>query len=299
MSIKKLQDSDQEKLEQFLSGYPETSMFLRSNMKRVGLEYQDKDYHGDYFGAFDKAGNVTGVLAHYWNGNIMMQAKDQSILSVLIDAFRNAATRPVAGILGVDDQAKTVIDELLLSDKNYSTNNSDSLYSLDLDTLSFPPHFDSSNAKIIDANEVDKAILTRWLKAYEIEALRSDDSKALDKRIENQVNRIINGTDCWALLIDDEPVSLSAFNARLSNIVQIGPVWTPPEYRSRGYARALVAMTLQKAREDGVKQAILFTDNIAASKAYKAVGFEKIGLYRLALLKRPHKIDHTLHNNKK
>lgn len=44
-------------------------------------------------------------------------------------------------------------------------------------------------------------------------------------------------------------------------------------------------LTLQKAKQEGIKQAILFTNNPAAIKAYEAIGFRKIGLYCLALLK--------------
>jgi RimJ/RimL family protein N-acetyltransferase len=40
----------------------------------------------------------------------------------------------------------------------------------------------------------------------------------------------------------------------------------------------------------GTKQAILFTDNPAAIKAYLAIGFKKIGNYRLALLEKPIKL---------
>ena len=97
----------------------------------------------------------------------------------------------------------------------------------------------------------------------------------------------MTGEDHWILLRDSEPVSLSGFNARLPDMVQIGPVWTPPEHRNRGYARTLVAMTLQKAKQCGVKKSILFTDNPAAAKAYEAVGFQQIGLFRLALLNNP------------
>ena len=115
----------------------------------------------------------------------------------------------------------------------------------------------------------------------------SDDNEILNKHVESFVDRMINGTDCRVLLIDGEPVSLSGFNARLPDIVQIGPVWTPTEYRSRGYARTLVALTLQKERKQGVQKAILSTGNPVAAKAYEAIGFEKIGSYCLALLKEP------------
>src|SRR3546814_5637873 len=68
-------------------------------------------------------------------------------------------------------------------------------------------------------------------------------------------------------------------------MVQIGNVWTPPELRGRGYARAVVAGALQYARRRGVADAILFTgdDNHAAQQAYVALGFTRIGDYAILL----------------
>lgn len=287
MTIRKLQNSDAEKLELFLSGHAETSMFLRSNMKRVGLEYQDKSYYGDYFGALDGAGNIMGVIAHYENGNVMMQAQDPGILSALITVFQGVATRPIAGVLGAVDQANTVIDGLSLSNKDYTLNSAEGLYALDLNKLRMPENFDFSKARMVKATEDHKDILCTWNKAYDIEALGTEDNEDLDKRLESEAQSIIQNGDRWILMRDDTPVCMSGFNARLPDIVQIGPVWTPPEHRSHGYARALVAITLQQAKDEGIEKAILFTDNPAAAKAYKAIGFEEIGAYRLAFLKHP------------
>ena len=63
------------------------------------------------------------------------------------------------------------------------------------------------------------------------------------------------------------------------DMVQVGGVWTPPQARSRGYARSAVALSLRAARERGVRRAILFTGdhNVPAIKAYRALGFERNG----------------------
>ena len=287
MTVLRVQNSDAKKLEHFLSGHIETSMFLLSNMRRSGLEYKDKEYHGNYLGHVDEAGNFTGVLAHYWNGIIIVQTSDDFSLGKLITVFCDGETRPVAGVLGADGQAKTVIKRLGLSGEAFATNRSEGLYALDLDRLSLPLDFDYSRSKLVEAKRLDRVVLKRWIKAYEIETLGSEDDGALEKHVQNRVERIFGDTDCWALLNDGSPVSLCGFNARLPEIVQIGPVYTPPEYRNRGFARVLVGLTLQKVKEQGVRKAILFTDNPAATKAYLAIGFEKIGSYRIALLKQP------------
>ena len=70
-------------------------------------------------------------------------------------------------------------------------------------------------------------------------------------------------------------------------MVQVGPVWTPPEHRNKGYARLLLAHTLYQEKLKGTKQAILFTDNPAEIKVYLALGFKKISNYRLTLLEKP------------
>jgi predicted GNAT family acetyltransferase len=50
-----------------------------------------------------------------------------------------------------------------------------------------------------------------------------------------------------------------------------------------------VARSLLDARSDGVERAVLFTGdaNIAARKAYAALGFRRVGDYRLSILQDP------------
>jgi predicted GNAT family acetyltransferase len=83
--------------------------------------------------------------------------------------------------------------------------------------------------------------------------------------------------------VDDTPVSVCTHNARVSETVQIGGAWTPPELRGRGYARRVVAGSLREAEWEGVTRAILFTDNVAARCAYKALGFRRIGEYGMVV----------------
>jgi predicted GNAT family acetyltransferase len=125
------------------------------------------------------------------------------------------------------------------------------------------------------------------MKSYYIEALGAPNDETLDQKAQDHWDRRLQKNDNWVLLLDGTPVALSAFNARLDCMVQIGPVWTPPEYRNKGFARLLLAYTLHKEKLKGTKQAILFTDNPAAIKAYLAIGFKKIGNYRLAILEKP------------
>jgi predicted GNAT family acetyltransferase len=89
----------------------------------------------------------------------------------------------------------------------------------------------------------------------------------------------------WVALDCGAPVSLSAFNASLPDIVQLGGIYTPPELRGRGYARVAVAASLLAARERGAERAILFTSNPSAARAYEALGFQRTGSYAVILFR--------------
>jgi predicted GNAT family acetyltransferase len=66
---------------------------------------------------------------------------------------------------------------------------------------------------------------------------------------------------------------------------QLGGIYTPPDLRGRGYAKAAVAGSLMAARDRGASRAVLFTNNPSAARSYEAVGFKRLGGYGLALFK--------------
>lgn len=285
--IRPLNNDDYEAYEHFLGPFAATSMFLRSNALKAGLEYQGQDYQGEYLGSFDASGDINGVLVHYWNSNIMMQTASVDVLQNLISVFKDSVSRSVGGILGQDSQAQAVIEGLGLSDARYVTDRNEELYELDLENLVMPSDIEDHRYSMAAAGQVERQILKQWIKDYELETRTVRDPDNHDAHVEDRVERTIKGSDCWALFVDDQPVSLSGFNARLPDVVQIGPVWTPIESRNKGYARLLVALTLERARNEGIRKSVLFTDTPAGTKAYKAIGFREVGSYRLALLNKP------------
>ena len=292
MNIRLLKGQDTKKLEEYLAPHKAECMFICSNLRAAGIEYQGADFEGEYFGCVDKGDvhrqHLLGVIVHYWNGNIMMHASNQEALEHLVLHLKKNIKRPVAGVLGPRMQAEYVIKNLGLSDAQFNINSREGLYAINLDALnelSMP-----NNMSVIAAQDVSKTILIQWMKSYDIEALGVPSTNDLEIKVEESLNKRLKKNESWVLLLHGTPVALSAFNARLSDMVQVGPVWTPPEFRNKGFARLLLAYTLQNEKLNGTKQAILFTDNSAAVKAYLAIGFKKIGDYCLALLEKPTKV---------
>ncbi|WP_139792875.1 GNAT family N-acetyltransferase [Pseudophaeobacter leonis] len=83
------------------------------------------------------------------------------------------------------------------------------------------------------------------------------------------------------LEVGGAPVAMTNFNAALPSIVQVGGVYTPPDLRGLGYARRAVALHLAEAQQAGITEATLFAANPAAARAYEAIGFSRIGSYRI------------------
>ncbi|OSQ42029.1 GNAT family N-acetyltransferase [Thalassospira sp. MCCC 1A01428] len=289
MQYRLLHEPDRAALEHFLSTHTSSTMFLRNNLRAAGMGRRQHPLSADYFAAVTADGTVHAVIAHMRAGNVLVQGTPDNvgIINQLADFCRDHVTGPVAGILGPSEAAQAVMQCWGLMDSHYATNHDEALYHLDLDRLelSMPPLADSY--QVVDAAKIDRATLLRWMRDYEMEALGAGETPSLDGRVAARVVTALEDRAWWGLIVEGEPVALAGFNARLPDIVQLGPVWTPPAYRNLGYARLLVAKCLQAVRARGCKASVLFTNNPAAARAYEAVGFEVIGTYRLALLEKP------------
>lgn len=72
-------------------------------------------------------------------------------------------------------------------------------------------------------------------------------------------------------------------------MTRIGPVYTPPKERGRGYARALVAAVSRRRLTEGDSACCLFTDlaNPVSNAIYPQVGYRPVGDYALIRLGQP------------
>ena len=77
---------------------------------------------------------------------------------------------------------------------------------------------------------------------------------------------------------DGAAVSLCGVGGTTPNGIRIGPVYTPPSARRRGYASALVAQASQLQLDAGRRFCFLFTDlaNPTANHIYQAIGYEPV-----------------------
>ena len=128
----------------------------------------------------------------------------------------------------------------------------------------------NATGKLRLAIESDRALLTDWGQAFEREALGDNEPKSdhqlwFDRHLENKSLFV------WQ---DRVTVSMAASGGATPNGIRINAVYTPPEYRGKGYATSCVAQMSQQLLER-YKYCFLFTDlaNPISNHIYGKIGF--------------------------
>jgi GNAT superfamily N-acetyltransferase len=278
-TVRLARPGDERQIEVFLERHADSSLFLRSHLARGGLVDEGKPLQGTYAIGVD-GGQVVGVAMHTWNGIIFLQAPESA--ASLVKLATGATGRAIVGLGGPWSQVKAA--HLGLGAPAVKRRSLEDLFALNLSDLVAPAPLRSGAAAFRLAEECDLELLRDWRFGYEVECTghpETDTTRTFAARaIEGHVER----GEAFLLEVDGIPVSLCTHNARVRDNVQIGRVWTPPELRGRGYARRVVAGALRVADREGVKRAVLFTENPAARRSYEALGFRRVGDFGVIVL---------------
>ncbi|NIZ08285.1 GNAT family N-acetyltransferase [Pseudooceanicola sp. HF7] len=266
-------------IEGFLSGYPETSMFLRGNLAAHGIGDTADPQATDFFLWFEED-ELRGVVGLTRSGFLMCQMPGQGDAAFAAVAKALEGHR-IVGLTGAADQAERFLAALGL-DPHLRVNHVEPLYRLELSSLATAPLI------CRPAEQWEIPMLTEWFAEYETDTgLAPLDPEELRTGAIARAERAAGHPDCRLLMEKGRPVAMAALNARAGDHVQVGGVFTPRDYRNRGYGRQATQALLLHARSQGARVAFLFANNPAAARAYEAIGFRQIGEYRVALTNAP------------
>jgi uncharacterized protein len=129
------------------------------------------------------------------------------------------------------------------------------------------------------AGTVDRDLVLAWTVAFSREALHDDDANT--GRLERSVDARLDGTETSGIVlweVERGPVALAGFGGPTPNGIRIGPVYTPPEHRGRGYGSAVTAATSQLQLDRGRRFCFLYTDlaNPTSNAIYMRIGYEPV-----------------------
>lgn len=129
--------------------------------------------------------------------------------------------------------------------------------------------------------EEDRGLLVGWLTDFRAEALSGDQRFDVERVVDLRLSGQATGRTGLFLWEDGDPavpVSLVGFGGFTPNGARIGPVYTPPDLRRRGYASALTAGVSAWLLSRGRRFCFLYTDqsNPTSNRIYADVGFRPV-----------------------
>jgi predicted GNAT family acetyltransferase len=137
-----------------------------------------------------------------------------------------------------------------------------------------PPRLVSGFMRL--ANPSDRGLVASWVYDFMSEALDEDDRPSAERSADRWVTGRGGSLYLWE---DDGAVaSLAGVRGPTPHGIRVGPVYTPPDRRGRGYASALVAGASQAQLDSGRTFVFLFTniENPTANRIYQSIGYEPV-----------------------
>ncbi|MEU9145460.1 GNAT family N-acetyltransferase [Streptomyces sp. NPDC048349] len=119
------------------------------------------------------------------------------------------------------------------------------------------------------ATGADLPLLLEWITAFHEEL--HDPSPASEAALRDRIS--YGGFLLWEHA--GAPVSLASFSRPIGSTARVGPVYTPPQLRGRGYAAGATHAASEAAYAAGASQVLLFTDlaNPTSNGIYLRLGY--------------------------
>lgn len=135
-------------------------------------------------------------------------------------------------------------------------------------------HPENVSGQMRIASEADVDLVAEWLKRFYVEAL--PDGPQIDFWGSARL-RITQG-HFYIWEDNGQPVCMAASTRPTYNGITVNAVYTPPEFRQKGYATACVAQLSQLLLNKGYQFCSLFTDlsNPTSNSIYQKIGYKPV-----------------------
>lgn len=220
--------------------------------------------------ADDAGRTVAATLRTPPNNQVLSMADDLEAVDVIVDAL----DEELPGVLGPKEVAAR-FGERWMARHGTTGRVKTAERIFQLDRVVQPERPAAGRWRLVDQG--DREIVARWIVAFVEEAHEEPaniaDPEAVAQRWIDQVGRI-----GYVWEDEGEVVSFVGASGETPNGIRIGPVYTPPERRGRGYASSLTAAASQDQLDRGRRFCFLFTDlaNPTSNKIYQAVGYRPV-----------------------
>ncbi len=199
---------------------------------------------------------------------VLSEIDDPAAIDLLAD---DLLERDLPGATGPVDEVRAFVDALAArGGPSASLEMSERIYRL---AAVKPPRPVGGHARV--ATPDDRDLLLEWVEGFMRDAFGDADRAEVAANVDRWIVGRGRTMHLWE---DGDLVSLCGVGGRTPNGTRIGPVYTPPAVRGRGYASNLVATVSQAQLDAGRRFVFLFTDqaNPTANHIYQVIGYEPV-----------------------
>ena len=205
------------------------------------------------------------------HNQVLSQADDPEAIDILADALTD---EPLPGLLAPSEAAGRFADRwCAATGHSFHLEVAERIFRLE--RVTSPDRPAAGRWRIAEPR--DRDLVADWVVAFSAEAMPEappidDPAATADRWIAGVYRRLYVWEDGGSV------VSLVGAGGETPNGIRIGPVYTPPERRGRGYASSLTAAASQDQLDRGRRFCFLFTDlaNPTSNKIYQAIGYEPV-----------------------
>lgn len=140
----------------------------------------------------------------------------------------------------------------------------------ELRTVVFPAVMPSGELRLAGKRDFD--LLVAWLGQF------AGETRVATPNMEAFAASHVKNKTVFLWEDEGEPRTAALYAGKTPNGVRIGFVYTPPEFRRRGYATACTAMVSQRALDSGNQFCCLYTDlsNPTSNDIYQRIGYTAV-----------------------
>lgn len=225
----------------------------------------------------ERAGEVvaTVLMTPPWNA-VLSRVEDDAAIPAVADALRGVEVPGITGPAGAAERLGVLLAGRTA--RHATVAMEERIFELRAVT---PPEPAPGRLRIGTA--ADRTLIADWLRAFTVEAMPESPVRDEDEVAGQYVTSPLRTMYLWE---DGSPVAMTGAANRTRRGIRIGPVYTPPGLRGRGYASNLVAAVSQRLLDEGRERVFLFTDvaNRTSNKIYQAIGYRAVADVRVVRL---------------